>query len=227
MGRLEILLASTSSSATSPNIRTNLAGERAYVKKKMVDHELSQASITLFLKNKCNLSPDGQPTTPKRRRFLSEEVSTLTPTPTQDHSPIPSPCELNFGATPTVAQRNVDTWEQEPIESYDSDTSIELPDPLSFIPPPTSSRFASNVSTSTAPSTIPSSRNDSTEPNLTTPFLSPPTGISKTPKWPAHFFAVDIANCFDEVEDNAGEARVRSIFERHFGQWVSYKRSTF
>ena len=223
----KILLASTSSSATSPNIRTNLAAERAYIKKKMVDHELSHLSTTLFLKNKRNLSPDSPPTTPsKRQRFLSEEV--LPVTPTQDCNPIPSPCEPNSEATPTAVQpeRNVLDWEREPIELYDSDTSADFLDP-SPIPPSMSSQAQSAtnlLSTSTAPSTTPSTRVNSSRPNLTTPFLS---STLKTPKWPADFFAVDVAKCFDEVEDNAGEARVRSIFERHFGQWVSYKRSTF
>lgn len=54
----EKFLASTSSSATAPNIRTNLAGERAYVRKKMVEYELSQASTPSSVRNKHRLSPE-------------------------------------------------------------------------------------------------------------------------------------------------------------------------
>jgi len=31
------------------------------------------------------------------------------------------------------------------------------------------------------------------------------------PKWLADFFAVTTANCFDEIEDNAADASIRSI----------------
>jgi hypothetical protein len=60
---------SSSSSATCPNIRTNLPGERAYVKKKMVEYELSQASSS-FLKRKHSLSPSNSSSPPSITKQL-------------------------------------------------------------------------------------------------------------------------------------------------------------
>jgi hypothetical protein len=56
------------------------------------------------------------------------------------------------------------------------------------------------------------------------PFLISTARTWKKPKWLADFFAVTIANCFDEIEDNVIDPSVCSIFEHHFGQWVSYKQ---
>jgi hypothetical protein len=61
---------------------------------------------------------------------------------------------------------------------------------------------------------------------VTVRFLIPTKHVLKGPKWPADFFAVDIANCIDET-DKTDDARVDSVFEKHFGQWAPYKRSTF
>jgi hypothetical protein len=119
------------------------------------------------------------------------------------------------------------------MECYDSDSGPEFMNSFPInnaSPAPSISRSASAASTSTATSSnvdpaIKQEMLDLTIPSL--PFLIFTLRASKKPKWPADFFAVKIANCFDKIEDNAADARVRSIFEHHFGQWVSYKRSTF
>jgi hypothetical protein len=60
------------------------------------------------------------------------------------------------------------------------------------------------------------------------PFLIPAIRASKKPRWPTDFFAIDVAACFDEVEDTGRSAEATSsVFERRFGQWASYKKSTF
>ena len=176
----------STSSATSPSLRTNLAGERTYVKKRMVEYAHSQSQKSRYLKNKHSLSqsPESLPSTPKRQRITSEFVDSF---------------------------------------------SINTPSPASS-PAPSIYQSASATSSSTSSSTNidPATKQemlDLTIPSL--PFLISKKRVSKKPKWPADFFSVKIADCFDEIEDNATDMRVRSIFERHFGQWVSYKRSTF
>ncbi|KAF8157691.1 hypothetical protein BJ912DRAFT_839446, partial [Pholiota molesta] len=63
----------------TPNIRSNLAGERAYVKKKMAALELSESSgFQSNLVNKRKPSLESLLSTPKRSRFLSD----ASPTPT-------------------------------------------------------------------------------------------------------------------------------------------------
>jgi len=57
----EVFLSTMSLSAASPNIHTNLAWERAYVKTK---YELSQLSKLPFVKNKHSLSPSSVVSTP-------------------------------------------------------------------------------------------------------------------------------------------------------------------
>jgi len=232
-------LLSTSSSTTSPNIRTNLAGERTYVKKKMVEYELSRSHKSLFLKNKHTLSqsPESLPSTPKRQRIMSDETPTPTPTRYRAPNPISNAKfthKLAPAATRAIKERApAAAREREPIECYDSDSGLEFLDPISLDTPssaPSISRSASAASTSTATSsdvgfTVKQETLGLTIPSL--PFLISTTRISQKPKWPADFFAVKIADCFDEIEDNAADARVRTIFEHHFGQWVSYKRSTF
>jgi hypothetical protein len=231
-------LLSTSLSTTSPNIRTNLAGERTYVKKKMVEYELSRSRKSLFLKNKHTLSqsPENLPSTPKRQRIMSDE--TPTPTPTRYRAPNPISGakftrKLAPAATRSIKEKAPAAARgRELIECSDSDP-FEFSDPISFNTPssaPSISRSASAASTSTATSsdvsfTVKQETLGSTIPSL--PFLISTTRISQKLKWPADFFAIKIAECFDEIEDNATDARVRMIFEHHFGQWVSYKRSTF
>ena len=38
--------------------------------------------------------------------------------------------------------------------------------------------------------------------------------VPKTTLWLADFFVVNIAHCFNEIEDNVGDVKVRSIFDR-------------
>ena len=123
----EKFLASTSSSATAPNIRTNLAGERAYVRKKMVEYELSQASTPSSVRNKHRLSPENIPSTPKRSRVLLDD--TPTPTITSYHTPLP-PARFNrrhgTGAMHVVKRKvSAATWEREMVECCDSDAGPE------------------------------------------------------------------------------------------------------
>ncbi|KAF8152443.1 hypothetical protein B0H34DRAFT_861722 [Crassisporium funariophilum] len=257
----EKFLISTSSSATAPNIRTNLAGERAYVKKRMTEHKLSQALKASFLKNKHSLSPDNLASTPKRPRHQHDESP--TPTLTRYRAPVPAPKFVSRrapGAT-CVIKKTRAAREREIMEDYDSDSGIEFTDPFPFTnssPAPSTSRStstasvsmtacASAVSTSAASTSAVStsiasmSTAQSTpflrlgpavkqeEPSSAIPFLIPAKHILKKPKWPADFFAVNIVNLFDEIEDSATDTdtRVRLLFERHFGQWVDYKRSTY
>ncbi|KAF8956528.1 hypothetical protein BDZ97DRAFT_1925426 [Flammula alnicola] len=267
----EKFLISTSSSATAPNIRTNLAGERAYVKKRMTEHELSQASKASFLKNKHSLSPDNLASTPKRPRHQHDESP--TPTLTRYRPPVPAPKFIGRRApgVTRVVKKTRAAREREIMEGYDSDSGIEFTDPFPFTnssPAPSTSRStstasvsmtasASAASTSAASTSAASASAASTsiastsiasmstarsapflrlgptvkqeEPSSAIPFLIPAKRISKKPKWPADFFAVDIVNLFDEIEDSASDTDtgVRSLFERHFGQWVDYKRSTY
>ncbi|KAF8182921.1 hypothetical protein BJ912DRAFT_928336 [Pholiota molesta] len=189
-------------SSVTPNIRSNLAGERAHVKKKMVARELSVSSGTqLALPNKRRLSPESLPSTPKRSRFLFD--ASPTPTISRHHNTLTSSTPLR----------------QESIETYDSDSDSDQ----FFLDSPKRTLFREHP----VPSSHlqPSNRDKPTDPVL--PFYLPPTRASKKPRWPADFFAVDVAGCFDEVEDGAADAKVCSIFEAHFRQWVLYKKSTF
>ncbi|EDR05518.1 uncharacterized protein LACBIDRAFT_329483 [Laccaria bicolor S238N-H82] len=123
----EVFRATTSSSATSPNICTNLAGERAYVRKKTVEFELSQASRASSVKNKHNLSPDHLFSTPKRLRYLPDD----SPTPTLARYCPPVSRKFvgkaGLGAT-RVVKKSAAAKERELIESYESDSGLELTD---------------------------------------------------------------------------------------------------
>ncbi|KDR67273.1 hypothetical protein GALMADRAFT_147270 [Galerina marginata CBS 339.88] len=56
----------SSSIVTSPNIRKNLAGECAYVRRRMIEREISQSPAP-FLKNRREYDVDRSPTTPNKR----------------------------------------------------------------------------------------------------------------------------------------------------------------
>jgi hypothetical protein len=192
----------------TPNIRINLAGERAYVKKKMAALELSgSSSFQSNLVNKRKPSLESLPSTPKRSRFLSD----ASPTPTISRH--------------TAALASVTTpmtpLHQELVEIYESDSNQDS-DQI-FLDPLNHALFQDRP--------IPSLHNQLPIINKPTdrpiPFYIPPARVSKKPRWPADFFAVDIVGCFDEVEDGAADVNVRSIFDAHFGLWVSYTKSTF
>ena len=151
------------------------------------------------------------------------------------------------GAT-RVVKKSAAARQREILESYDSDSGLELTefevanpflvtDVSAKLP---TARSTSNVSSSSSSSS--SVTSGSMAPTSAThfqqtvkqeeldsvaPFLIPAKRITKKPRWPADFFAINIANFFDEIEDNASDARVCSLFEPHFGQWVAYKRSTY
>lgn len=238
---LKFLLLSSPSFATSPNIRTNLAGERAYVKKKMVDHELSQTKKTRFLQNKHSLSPESFSSTPKRQRILSEEASTPSSIP---ETPLPAPKFTRkwISSSKRVVKKKIlaATQERELMESYDSDSGLEFTDPFPFsdpfpVPSISQSTSAGSGSTPSKTSSITPSlqviikREEVNPTNPLEPFVIPSTRVSKIkrPRWPADFFAVSIVNFFDQIEDNASDRKVRSLFEQHFGQWVPFKKTTF
>lgn len=235
---LKFLLLSSPSSATSPNIRTNLAGERAYVKKKMIDYELSssQAEKACLLQNKHGLSPESLSSTPKRQRILYDETSTPTPIPKRPISASKFTRKLVPSSVQVVKKVFAVTQERELMESYDSDSGSEFTDPFPFsdsLPVPSISQSASVAFASTSSSTSikPSLKIfiKREEANPLDPFLIPLTRVSKMkgPRWPADFFAVSIVNFFDKIEDSASDRRVRSLFEHHFGRWVPFKRATF
>ena len=248
---LEKFLASTSSSATAPNLRTNLAGERVYVKKKMLEYELSQAPTPSSIKNKHRLSTESYPSTPKRHHALLDEAP--TPALARHHAPIPPPKFTRKrvpGVTRVIKRKgSAAAREKEMTECYESDLDLELINPFllsnhspqrSASPPipgaplpscqpsslPSTSQSASTLNPpSPAESTI---KQEDPEPtSLPTFRLSGISNSLKKSKWPAEFFAIDIVNCFEDVEENAGDAQVRAVFERHFGQWAPYRRSTF
>jgi len=124
------------------------------------------------------------------------------------------------------------------MESYDSNSGLEMTD-LELAKPFVVTHSSATSSTPCSTSTVSSSLVVSTstvhlkhavkqeEHDIIVPFLIPTKCIMKKPKWPVDFFAVDIANFFDEVENTVSDTRVHSLFEHHFGQWVAYKRSTY
>ena len=235
----EVFLSTTSLSAASPNIRTNLAWECAYVKRKTTEYELSQLSKLSFVKNKHSLSPSSVVSTPKHPRCQMHEESP-TPTLTTYRPPVPPPKFIGKsapGAT-RVVKKSAAARQRELMESYDSDSGLEMTDlglAKPFVVTHSSVMSSTPCSTSTvSPSLVASTSTvhlkhavKQEEHDIVVPFLIPTKYVTKKPKWPADFFAVDIANFFDEVEDGASDTRVRSLFEHHFGQWVAYKRSTY
>jgi hypothetical protein len=190
----KFLSISSSSSSLSPNIRTNLASERAYIKNKMASRELSRTP-TPFSTHKHRLSPDSpSPSTPKRQRVFSD----VSPAPTlPHHHMIPAPVfTRTLSPTPSTSQV---------VSVYSQQPSIYRP---------TSSRNHSQ----------PIIKQENPFPTM--PPFSAAFG-SRKPRWPADFFAIDIVHCFDRIEDGTADSRVRLIFDDCFGQWVSYKKSTF
>jgi hypothetical protein len=231
----KFLLLSSPSSTTSPNIRTNLAGERAYVKKKMVNRELSssQAEKACFLQDKRSLSPESLPSTPtpKRQRFLSDENTTQSPILNR---PIPAPKftrRMVPSSTWVVKKVSAATRKLESVESDDSYSGLEFNDPLSVS---SFSQSTSAASVSTPPTSITPSlqlviKQEEVDPiNPLEPFLIPLTRVSraKGPKWPADFFADSIVKFFDKIEGSTSHGRVHSLFEQHFGRWVPFKKAT-
>ncbi|KAF8957662.1 hypothetical protein BDZ97DRAFT_1924400 [Flammula alnicola] len=235
------------------NVVNILKRERAYVKKRMTEHELSQASKASFLKNKHSLSPDNLASTPKRPRHQHDESP--TPTLTRYRPPVPAPKFIGRRApgVTRVVKKTRAAREREIMEGYDSDSGIEFTDPFPFTnssPAPSTSRStstasvsmtasASAASTSAASTSAASASAASTsiastsiasmstarstpflrlgpavkqeEPSSAIPFLIPAKRISKKPKWPADFFAVDIVNLFDEIEDSASDTDTGSV----------------
>ncbi|KIJ89905.1 hypothetical protein K443DRAFT_15707 [Laccaria amethystina LaAM-08-1] len=226
-------------SATSPNICTNLAGERAYVKRETTEYELSQGSKLSFVKNTHNLSPNSVISTLKCLRHQTHDESP-TPTLTTYHPPVPLPKFIGKsapGATRVVKKLAV-ARQRGLMESYNSDLGLESTDlklTIPFVFARSSVTSSTPCSTSTASSSLAASTSTvhfqhpvkQEELDVVVPFLIPTKHIVKKPKWPADFFAIDIANFFDEIEDSASDTRVLSLFEHHFGQWVAYKRSTY
>lgn len=147
----ELFLSTTSLSAASPNIRTNLARERAYVKRKTTEYELSQGSKLPFVKNTHNLSPNGVVSTPKRPRYQRHEESP-TPTLTTYRPPAPPPKFIgNFapGAT-RVVKKSAAARRRELMDSYDSDSGLELTDLELAMPFVTHSSATSSIHVNSA-----------------------------------------------------------------------------
>ncbi|KAF8815548.1 hypothetical protein BYT27DRAFT_7249072 [Phlegmacium glaucopus] len=200
-------LISTSSSAISPNIQTNLAGECAYVKQRMIKYELFEATTPSIHKNTHKLSPDAL-------ELVNIPLGT---------------------AAMQVVKRNISAArpERESMEMYESDSGIEFTDPFPFRnPPPFSGSTSTMLSSTSSVSAISTSfaSTTSTSSALSTPdWILPFLAIvgSKKLCWPQDFFTIDIIDCLEEIEETAGEANACSVFECHFGNWVPYKPSTF
>jgi len=200
----------TSLSTAEPNVRRNLAGERDHVKRKMLAHQLSQASKASTSKRPITVSSDEEPQIVMGYR--------------------PSKKSRSIAAT-RVVRRNMSEYAQ--MECYESDSGIEFTEPRPFSnqtrTPPRRSPSIASTSSQRSPS-IASTSSQSVTPtikyDLTLPFYIPPNDHMQAPRWPRDFFAIDIVNCFNDA-DKAGDGMVRQVFESHFGQWVPFVNSTF
>jgi len=167
-----MFLATMLSLAMSPNIHTNLTGEHSYVKRKTTEYELSQSSRLSFVKNKHNLSPNSVVSTPKHPQHQIHEESP-TPTLTRYCLPVPPPKFIGKsapGATRVVKKSAVaQQWEL--IESYDSDSGLEMTD-LKLAKPFVTHTSRINSTTPSINLTTPSINLTTSSINLTTSLIN-------------------------------------------------------
>jgi hypothetical protein len=171
-------------STVSPDLRMNLAGEQAYVRRKMIECEISQSPAPLpRKKHRCDA--DNSPTTPSKRP------------------------RLHLDGTPTTA----------PVRHLQP---LLLPNPLytrKLARPQDNDVLNAKSFFLSSPCTDIQQEDELDQPSS----LLPSSSVCKS--WPVDFYAIDIANCFQEIQSPTNKKKVRAIFEQHFA--VPFKSSTF
>ena len=180
----------------SPDLRMNLAGERAYVRQKMIEREISESPAPLP-RNKHRR--DTSPTTPsKRPRLYLDKTPTIAPVGHIQPLLLPNPTFTHKLARPQ--------------DKDAMNASADSAEPFSLSTPCSDTREEDELRQPSSSLALPGS----------SVYYKPNPGRKS---WPADFYAIDIANCFQEIQQQRNKKNVRVIFEKHFA--VPFKSSTF
>ncbi|GJE96069.1 hypothetical protein PsYK624_122620 [Phanerochaete sordida] len=224
-------------SAASPHLRFNLAGERASVRQQRHDALLSpnalpSASPSFTPLGLASTSTSSQPTVPSQSprpsdhpqpraqpSFVFQPQICPAPRPPPASSPSPAPAPASSPSSPTSTQQDPPS----PVASTSR-------------PPPTLHRKEPDdiiIITDSSDDDLPSiqaiiaehkkKRQVKIEDHSETPDLTVPASSSSPPAWPSQYHAVDINNLFLAA---AREGRAGAVFAAHF-PGVPFAPATF